>query len=149
MSPTIMMRFWLICFLGSMVLLLYVSAGSNAASVTACADLAPQLALSVNPPQVNQPFTIQIAVANKGDAVAGRFRAYLYVDPTQQPPIATTGDTTSFGTFGLAAQEQLTYEYDYTFAVTGTHVIYLWVDRDNQVSSECNEANNHRQWNNE
>ncbi|MFN8486002.1 MAG: CARDB domain-containing protein [Caldilineaceae bacterium] len=118
------------------------SVGKRIANRSACPDLAPSLALNPATPQLNQQFTIQATIKNLGDADAGHFRAYLYVDPAQQPPTVTTSDTTSTGTFGLAPQSQFAFEYDFTFTMTGTHTIYLWVDRDNQVTGECNENNN-------
>jgi hypothetical protein len=113
-----------------------------AAAASACADLTAILTLRVNPPPLNQLFTIQIDIVNQGDAPTGRFRTYLYVDPAEQPPTTATKDTISFGYPNLAIHERFTYEYDQTFTTAGIHKIYVWTDRDNQVAPECSENNN-------
>lgn len=84
---------------------------------------------------------ITITVKNQGDAKAGTFSLYLYVDPTQQPPITTTLPTRAQSNpTGLPANG--TISIGYTRVLTSTDVaLFAWVDRDNKVA-ESNETNN-------
>ena len=103
--------------------------------------------LSIDPtnPAPGESITITVKVKNVGDQVlVDGFYTFLYVDPTEQPPISTTQDTSSTGWFlGLNSGGSFTWEYSgVTFTTTGCdHTIYAWVDRDNLIQ-EANEDNN-------
>lgn len=109
-------------------------------------DLTVQ-SLTLNPPNPapGQPTTVTVVIKNVGtSSVTGGFYTYLYIDPPQQPPTSTTADTSYVGWFlGLNPNATFTWSYtDYVFTSTGcSHVVYAWVDRDNDVA-EDNELNN-------
>ncbi|MGB0385738.1 MAG: CARDB domain-containing protein [Ardenticatenaceae bacterium] len=96
-------------------------------------------------PQINEPVVATIRVRNRGDANAsGGFRAYLYIDPADQPPTADTNETQEWGYF-ITLPPGGTTEFEaagHTFTQPGcNHKIYAWVDRDNRLE-EGDENNN-------
>jgi|GEM_PF-748716 len=99
--------------------------------------------IAVAPPDPALPAAVAITmtILNQGDQAATGFRTYLYVDPADQPPSATTADTSWTSIFGLGAAAS------YQWAVTdielgpGCHTIWAWVDRDDAVA-EADETNN-------
>lgn len=72
----------------------------------------PQISLSVTNPIVGQALDVEITVRNQGDATAGFYRVYLYIDQVDAPPTATTRDTTYYGYPGLA--EGISQSWAYT-----------------------------------
>jgi hypothetical protein len=98
-----------------------------------------------NEPAPGQPTTITVVIKNIGTArLVDGFYTYLYIDPPQQPPTITTPDTNYvYWGLGLNPGATFTWSYtDYVFDSAGcNHVVYAWVDRDNEVA-EDNEANN-------
>lgn len=84
---------------------------------------------------------INIRVRNVGTGYAGGFRSYLYIDPQQQPPQLGTPDTSSSFLFGLAAGQSYTWSYGPWTPTPGQHVLWAWVDRDDQVD-EVDDLNN-------
>lgn len=103
--------------------------------------------LTVSPAsfQPGQPVTITAIIKNIGaNYVSAGFYSYLYVDPPQQPPTASTTPTTPMGWFfGLAPGAVLTLSRtSHVFMTPGCdHQVYAWTDRDNTVA-ESNESNN-------
>lgn len=109
----------------------------------ACPDLVAELAFSNDNPQPGAPIDITVTIANQGTGNAGAFYTYLYVDPAEQPPQPTTPDTSYTRTSDLIAGGDLRWtRRGHEFATPGLHVVYAWVDRNNQVPNECNEDNN-------
>jgi hypothetical protein len=108
-----------------------------------CPEMAAQITFSDDNPQPGEPIDITVTIANAGSADASAFTTYLYVDPAERPPTATTPATTSRRAPGLVAGGQYSWtRTGHVFADAGQHVVYAWVDRDNQVPDECNEGNN-------
>ena len=94
-------------------------------------------------PDVNESTTITVTVKNQGDEAASGFYVHLYVDPSDNPPVSSTTYTPSTY-WGLALNPGASFKWtrtNQTFTVSGTHRIYAWADRDNQVS-ESDESNN-------
>ncbi|MSP12519.1 MAG: hypothetical protein EXR62_06130 [Chloroflexi bacterium] len=93
-------------------------------------------------PAPGQPVDIEIKITNQGNANAGGFTTYLYVDPRGEPQLDTPDTSLTF-LFGLNAGLSFVWTYrNYTFDTQGCdHSIYAWVDRDNTVP-EDNESNN-------
>jgi len=87
-------------------------------------------------------YDIIATIKNQGNAAAGFHRNYLYLNPTDQPPILTTLDRSNGArNTNLPAGEQYEWgaiEIDFTEV---DNVIYAWVDRDNGVV-ESNDNNN-------
>jgi len=113
------------------------------AAAPAQPDLVAEIAVSPSNPGVGEEVTVSFVVRNLGDAGTGAsFTAYLYVDPPDQPPKLTTpGRPFGFPPLG-GGQTSAEASRTYTFADAGCHHrIYVWVDRDSQVS-EANEDNN-------
>ncbi|HIC88401.1 MAG TPA: hypothetical protein EYP04_03235 [Anaerolineae bacterium] len=93
-------------------------------------------------PDVNQPVSVTAVIQNQGDAGAGGFYTYLYVDPPERPPTASTPDTSLTYIFGLEAGRSYSWSYiGHVFQTEGVHHICAWVDRDNDVT-ESDEDNN-------
>ncbi|MFN8474916.1 MAG: pre-peptidase C-terminal domain-containing protein [Anaerolineae bacterium] len=144
--------FWgMLLLAGLLSLALGFVTGSGAAlpvqAAQAAASSGPDLviqSLRVIPPfpDVGQPADIEVRITNVGSASAGGFRTYLYVDPPASPE-PNTPDTSLTFIFGLNAGQSFTWTYrGYTFNSPGCgHIIYAWVDRDNDVP-EDNETNN-------
>jgi len=95
-------------------------------------------------PKVGEPVTITMQIKNVGtQSVTGR-RAYLYLDPAQQPPTANTPATTELIVVGLAwppGETSVGEKGNYVFNTPGEHVIYAWVDPLERIA-EGNEQNN-------
>ncbi len=105
-------------------------------------DLTVEISLDPPVPADGQQVTIRFIVRNKGtSSTAGGFTAYLYVDPVDRPPtLATPGRSYGFAALGASASAQ--GERTQTISGKGcNHIIYVWVDRDNQIAEE-NEQNN-------
>lgn len=85
---------------------------------------------------------IIITVKNQGDARAGTFILYLYVNPADNPPITTTAPSKPF-TYGLgiAPGGRQSFVQTNQPMTQSAAIIYAWVDRDNKVA-ESNETNN-------
>ena len=94
-------------------------------------------------PDVGESVDITVTVKNQGDAAASGFYVYLYVDPADDPPTQTTPHT-SRTYWGIPLNPGASFHWartGHTFAVSGTHPVYAWVDRDNNVA-ESDETNN-------
>ena len=94
-------------------------------------------------PAVGASVDITVTIKNQGDAAASGFYTYLYVDPADQPPTATTPHT-SRTYLGVPLDPGATYHWvrtGHTFATEGLHPVYAWVDRDDDVA-ESDETNN-------
>jgi hypothetical protein len=94
-------------------------------------------------PGVGESVDITVTVKNQGDASGPGFYVYLYVDPADQPPTSTTSYT-SRTYWGLPVNPGASFKWvhtNHTFAVDGSHPVYAWVDRDNDVA-ESDETNN-------
>ena len=105
-------------------------------------DLTVEISLDPPVPADGQQVNIKFVVRNKGSSTTGGgFTAYLYVDPADRPPTpATLGRPFGFATLGAGASAQ--GERTQTISGKGcNHVIYVWVDRDDQIA-EDNESNN-------
>lgn len=92
---------------------------------------------------VGENVDITVTVKNQGDAAASGFYVHLYVDPADEPPTSTTSYT-SYTYWGIALNPNTSFQWvrtGHTFAVSGTHPVYAWVDRDNDVA-ESDETNN-------
>ena len=95
-------------------------------------------------PAPRQPITLTATLRNVGSKkVAGR-RVYLYVNPSERPPLSTTVPTKEF-VVGLEwpAGDAQTVEYgNFTLNLTGCdNVAYVWVDPLNRIA-EVDETNN-------
>lgn len=123
---------------------LHVPSHAAAPVPQACVDLVPTLTINPTSPGVGQPVDITVTVRNEGNALSGGFYVFLYVDPADQPPEPDTPDTSYTRLFGLPPGGQARWTYSgYTFTTPGCqHVIYAWVDRDDEVAGECHEDNN-------
>jgi hypothetical protein len=94
-------------------------------------------------PDVGEGVDITVTVKNQGDAAAHGFYTYLYVDPADQPPTHTTPATSHYGHF-VTFNPEATFTWtrtNHTFTVSGSHPVYAWVDRDDDVE-ESDETNN-------
>ncbi len=106
-------------------------------------DLVVQrITLTPSFPEPGQAVDIEIQIANSGSTSAGGFTSYLYVDPPG-PPEQDTPDTSLTFIFGLDAGASYVWTYrNYVFDTSGCgHIIYVWVDRDDDVA-EDDETNN-------
>jgi hypothetical protein len=93
-------------------------------------------------PDVGQPYTITVVIRNQGSQSTGSFLTTLYVDPADRPPNVGTMPSNQLGYFGLGPGASFTLKYSDQFAMMGCdHVVYAWVDRDDQVT-EDDENNN-------
>ena len=112
---------------------------------TSSLDLAvTSIQLAPPNPHTTQPVSVTINVKNVGTESAPGRRIYLYVDPVDQPPTATTPATKEYVTaLTWPAGDSMTLGYDeFTFTQSGCgHVIYAWVDPLNRLA-ESNESNN-------
>jgi hypothetical protein len=105
-------------------------------------DLTVEIILEPTVPDDGGEVNIKFVVYNKGTSTTGTgFTAYLYVDPADRPPtLATLGRP--FGFPALAAGGSAPAERPQTISGKGCdHVIYVWIDRDNQIA-ESDENNN-------
>ena len=112
------------------------------AATDAGPDLTVEIILDPPVPADGQNVNIKFVVRNRGTGTTGSgFTAYLYVDPADRPPTPSTlGRPFGFGTLGAGGSAQ--GERTQTISGKGcNHVIYVWVDRDNQITEE-NEQNN-------
>jgi len=94
-------------------------------------------------PAIGTGVNITVTIKNQGTAAASGFYTHLYVDPMDQPPNSTTPHT-SRTYLGVPLNPGASYVWvriGHTFATTGNHVVYAWVDRDNAVA-ESDETNN-------
>ncbi len=108
-------------------------------------DVAMDTLLISNPfPKVGEPITFTVQIKNVGtQEVTGR-RAYLYINPTDQPPKANTPATKELIVAQIAwpAGDAMVGEWgNYTFAVPGDYVVYAWVDPLERIA-ESDEQNN-------
>ncbi len=115
-------------------------------SLVAAPDLIVEsIVYSPTNPAVSQGTTITVTVKNQGGEAASGFYVHLYIDPADEPPISTT-TYTSRTYWGVPLNPGSSFKWvrtNQTFAVSGTHRIYAWVDRDNQIA-ESNENNNQK-----
>jgi hypothetical protein len=89
-------------------------------------------AIELEPPEpaVGATVDITVTIKNQGDSPAPAFRAYMYVNPADQPPLPTTSPTAQ--TF---LQQGLQPGDTFLFARTGVQVtesalvVFSWVDR--------------------
>ena len=103
--------------------------------------------LSPPNPHTTQPVSVTISVQNVGTESAPGRRVYLYIDPVDRPPTATTPVTKEFvAALPWPAGDSMTLGYDeFTFTQSGcNHVIYAWVDPLNRLA-ESDESNNLQQ----
>jgi len=94
-------------------------------------------------PGVGESADITVTIKNQGDAAASDFYVYLYVDPADEPPTGTTPHT-SHTYWGIPLNPGASFHWvrtNHTFTISGTHPVYAWVDRDNDVA-ESDETNN-------
>ena len=107
------------------------------------ADLTVEVSINPALPAPNQQVTIDVLVSNIGNlATVNNFRVYLYADPTDRPPNSGTSEIYSVGYPSLGAGRDAAFSRTHTFTTQGCdHIIYVWVDRDNNVS-ESDEDNN-------
>ncbi len=105
-------------------------------------DLIVEVSLNPPSPAEGEQTEINLVVRNVGGVnIADTFRVYLYVDPADQPPKASTPGF-PFQTPGLQAGKSYGANITRTFTGKGcNHVVYAWVDRDDVVS-ESDESNN-------
>ncbi len=102
------------------------------------------ITLTPSNPKVGEAVDIAMVITNSGTGdISGTFKTYLYIDPAQTPPEATTETTSENGWgLGLTPGADFTWTYtDYAFDTEGEHTIYVWADRDNTVA-ESNDDNN-------
>ncbi len=98
-------------------------------------------------PATGSYFNIKVVVRNTGDTATGGFFIYLYVDPPHRPPWLTDPDTTYYRHPGLSAKGQAgdTYQWTVSRKIDSTgcdHIIYAWVDRDDEVIEPGTDPNN-------
>ncbi len=137
----------LICLVAP--LLLTTGAGSwSAVRPTACPDLVPGLALSDDTLDVGQIFDATFSATNNGDSTTGGFTIHWYIDPATQPPTVDTPATKHTRLLGLLPGKSGSWTEGgrYSFNQPGLHTIYVWVDKANEVTPECDETNNLRGW---
>ncbi|MEM7129113.1 MAG: pre-peptidase C-terminal domain-containing protein [Chloroflexota bacterium] len=95
-------------------------------------------------PGVGDTATIEVIVKNQGDSSASGFNVYLYIEPDNEPPTASTPSTsqTSYG-IPLGPGGEFTWRRGDQSFTTDNPVIYAWVDPiwENQVS-EIEDDNN-------
>ena len=94
-----------------------------------------------------QPLTLTAVIRNIGsEAVAGR-RVYLYINPTERPPLSTTVPTKEFvvGITWPAGDAQMVEYGNFSINLTGCdNVAYVWVDPLNRLT-ETDETNNRQE----
>jgi hypothetical protein len=96
-------------------------------------------------PAIGAGVDITVTVRNIGDASASGFYTYMYVDPIDQPPTSTT-PYTSRTFWGISLVPGAAFQWARTghiFTEGGSHSIYAWVDRDNDVMESDEENNLH------
>lgn len=126
-------------------LALRAAAPAASPATTQTVDLAVEsFTLAPLAPAPRQPLTLTATLRNVGnEKVAGR-RVYLYVNPSERPPLSTTVPTKEF-VVGLEwpAGDAQTVEYgNFTLNLTGCdNVAYVWVDPLNRIA-EVDETNN-------
>ncbi|MEX1020250.1 MAG: pre-peptidase C-terminal domain-containing protein [Litorilinea sp.] len=140
----------LILLLGpALLVLLLFSLGWRAEPVSAAPlgqvsgiDLTVEIRVNPATPEVDEEVTVEFLVRNRGNVAAGAFTAYLYVNPADQPPDMDT-EGRPFGLPGAPANTTLApASRTETFDSIGCdHVIYVWVDRDEQVN-DVDRSNN-------
>ncbi|MCP4543882.1 MAG: hypothetical protein GY832_42755, partial [Chloroflexi bacterium] len=92
-------------------------------------------------PVANQPFEIQVGIANTGTAYAlGDFLVDWYADPST-PPISTTSGDGTWTRSGLGTGRTILLTTTYTLTTAGTHTFYAQIDRTNVVT-ESDEMDN-------
>jgi hypothetical protein len=141
-------RFWCWFFSSAGLVVLFMlssrmEVSSSYSAQSGCPDLAPQIKLSNSNPQPGEAINISITAVNRGSIDASAFYIHLYLDPIDRPPTATTPSTSFHRVPSLAVGT------DYTWTRTGQmingegeHVVYAWIDRNNQIPSECDKTNN-------
>ncbi|MFV9504145.1 MAG: pre-peptidase C-terminal domain-containing protein [Oscillochloridaceae bacterium umkhey_bin13] len=104
-------------------------------------------AINLNPanPGINGSADIEVVVKNQGNATtSGRFNVYLYVEPSDEPPTATTAYTT-FAGYALALPPGATFSFTrlgQQFTRTPP-TVYAWVDPPwEDLIAESDETNN-------
>ena len=120
----------------------------SVAQAQGLADLAVT-SLTISPTtdlQVYQLFTITIQSQNVGNVnVPGR-RVYLYIDPPDQPPLATTQAAKEDVRYlqWPSGHSQITEYSNFSFSKPGEYKIYAWVDPSERID-ETDESNNLKQ----
>ena len=121
-------------------------AADSGAAVNAGPDLViTSITLTPADPGAGGTADIEVVVKNQGDAsTTGGFNIYLYVEPTERPPDAST-DYTIFAGYNLPLAPDGTFKYTrtgQTFSASPP-VVFAWVDPpwDNRVV-ESDEDNN-------
>lgn len=145
----ILLFHWLFLSLTSLSLLVLLawptlSALASAAYVPSAGPDLMIESITVNPanPGAGDTADITVVIKNQGDANAAGFYAYLYVNPVNDPPNASTSYTThTFYGLGLAPGGTITLKRTGHLFSQANPKIYAWVDRDNQVA-ESDESNN-------
>lgn len=98
-------------------------------------------------PAPRQPITLTATLRNVGsEKVAGR-RGYLYINPTERPPLTTTVPTKEFvvGVEWPAGDAQMIEYGNFSINLTGCdNVAYVWVDPLNRIA-EVDETNNRQE----
>lgn len=98
-------------------------------------------------PAPRQPMTLTATLRNVGsEKVAGR-RVYLYINPTERPPLTTTVPTKEFvvGLEWPAGDAQMVEYGNFSINMTGCdNVAYVWVDPLNRIA-EADETNNRQE----
>ncbi len=117
--------------------------GVGSVEVAAGPDLTVEISMNPPVPAVGQQVDITYIVRNKGTTATGASAfVYLYVDPVDRPPTAGTAGGYPSNVLNLPAGGSAQFTRQHTFTTKSCdHVIYAWVDRDNQISEE-DETNN-------
>ena len=95
-------------------------------------------------PRIYEPATITVTVRNQGNASAPGVRLYLYIDPSDRPPISTTQETHPFlYAVIFPPGASVTFAYvNFTFSQAGCdHAVYAWADPLERID-ESDESNN-------
>ncbi|MCL4831429.1 MAG: hypothetical protein KJZ86_03275 [Caldilineaceae bacterium] len=97
---------------------------------------------------VGQIFDATFSATNNGDSTTGGFTIHWYIDPATQPPTVDTPATKHTRLLGLLPGKSGSWTEGgrYFFNQPGLHTIYVWVDKANEVTPECDETNNLRGW---
>lgn len=101
-----------------------------------------EIVVSPPNPGPGQTAAIEVTIENQGDATAPGFYVYLYVEPADDPPTATTPPTaqTFFG-IGLLAGGSVVWTRTGQQFTQQNPKVYAWVDPTNLVA-ESDETNN-------
>ncbi|MBX2997161.1 MAG: hypothetical protein KF893_01530 [Caldilineaceae bacterium] len=105
-------------------------------------DLTVELQVIPSVPNPGEASTVRMIFRNRGTAPSSPATFYFYVNPAQKPPTQATAPSYFSGVPSLPAGGSFQFERSVTFNTVGCdHIVYTWVDRDQQVT-DVDRSNN-------